>query len=69
MENGIKLTTEGAQETVVLMAAAIDAIFESAFKNHVPAEVQLVALEALKASGSINGTTISNCSLVDKQMS
>ena len=61
MENGINISSEGVQETIVLMAAAIDTVFESAFRNHVSAEVQLQALEALKAAGSVNHTTITNC--------
>ena len=65
METGIKISTEGTQTSTILMAAALDTLFESAFRNHISAKVQLRAVDALKSAGSVENCSIMNCSVSD----
>ncbi len=65
METGIKISSEGTQTSAIMMAAALDTVFESAFRNHIPVEVQLQAVAALKSAGCVENCSIMNCSVAD----
>ena len=63
METGINMSTAHEKEDIESFAAAINSIFDSAFKNHMDNKTTQQAIKAIGGAFSITNSTIANNSL------